>query len=145
MGLSVDSLGAFSFRPKFIHTIQMIYQQSTAWASTGNSQSLVQSLRQSQRISPGTLFDIQHYIYLCASDIILYLSNLEVSISNILQLFNHFSSLSGSELNFREIKDEIKLDIQRWTKLQLSMQARISTVKMNVLPQLNFLSFMTPP
>ncbi len=49
-----------------------------------------------------------------------------------------------AQTNFSEISQKIKRDIQRWDNLKMSMQARISTVKMNILPRVNFLFFMLP-
>lgn len=209
-------LDHFGFGPKFIYAIQTLYSNPTASISTGTYQSLsfplqrgcrqgcplspllfalsleplAQALRQSQVIAPITLLGSQHYISLYADDIILYLSDLENSIPNVLKLFHHFSSMSGYminwdksslmalnntsqhislpnnivftksftylgikimnslsriiQVNFGELSQKIKLDLQRWTNLQISMQARISTIKMNILPRLNFLFFMIP-
>ncbi len=42
--------------------------------------------------------------------------------------------------NFNTILVKVKNDIQRWKNLKVSLKGRISTVKMNLLPQLNFFS-----
>ncbi len=42
--------------------------------------------------------------------------------------------------NFNNILVKVKNDIQRWKNLKVSLQGRISTVKMNLLPRLNFFS-----
>ncbi len=42
--------------------------------------------------------------------------------------------------NFNNILVKVKNDIQRWMNLNVSLQGRISTVKMNLLPRLNFFS-----
>ncbi len=42
--------------------------------------------------------------------------------------------------NFNNILVKVKNDIQRWKNLKVSLQGRISTVKMNLLPQLIFFS-----
>ncbi len=40
--------------------------------------------------------------------------------------------------NFNNILIQVKTDIQRWKNLKVSLQGRISTVKMNLLPRFNF-------
>ncbi len=42
--------------------------------------------------------------------------------------------------NFNNILVKVKNDIQRWKNLKVSLQGRISTVKMNLLPSINFFS-----
>ncbi len=42
--------------------------------------------------------------------------------------------------NFNNILVKVKNDIQRWKNLKVSLQGRISTVKMNLLPRLIFFS-----
>ncbi len=42
--------------------------------------------------------------------------------------------------NLNNILVKVKNDIQRWKNLKVSLQGRISTVKMNLLPRLNFFS-----
>ncbi len=46
--------------------------------------------------------------------------------------------------NFNNILVKVKNDIQRWKNLKVSLQGRISTVKMNLLPRFNFFSSMLP-
>lgn len=46
--------------------------------------------------------------------------------------------------NFLGAKTKITDDLKRWESLYVSLQGRISTVKMNVLPWINFLFFMIP-
>ncbi len=46
--------------------------------------------------------------------------------------------------NFNNILVKVKNDIQRWKNLKVSLQGRISTVKMNLLPQVNFFFSMLP-
>jgi len=53
-----------------------------------------------------------------------------------------FSSLYKN--NFVELTEKIKLDLQRWSALPLSLVGRIETIKMNVLPRFLFL-FQTLP
>ncbi len=51
--------------------------------------------------------------------------------------------------NFNNILVTVKNDIQRWKNLKVLSPRRISTVKMNLLPRLNFFSlcyhFLSPP
>ena len=46
--------------------------------------------------------------------------------------------------NFNNMLVKIKSDTQRWNNLKVSLQGKISTVKMNLLPRLNFLFSMLP-
>lgn len=46
--------------------------------------------------------------------------------------------------NYITMLHKIRSDMQRWKNLKTSLQGRISSVKMNVLPRLNFLFFMLP-
>uniref|UniRef100_A0A9J7X4D6 Reverse transcriptase domain-containing protein n=1 Tax=Cyprinus carpio carpio TaxID=630221 RepID=A0A9J7X4D6_CYPCA len=46
--------------------------------------------------------------------------------------------------HFNNILVKIKSDIQRWNNLKVSFQGKISTIKMNLLPRLNFLFSMLP-
>lgn len=46
--------------------------------------------------------------------------------------------------NFNTVLNKIKSDIYRWRNLKTSLQGRINTIKINVLPRLNFLFFMLP-
>ena len=48
------------------------------------------------------------------------------------------------KLNFTPLLYNIKEDLDRWNKLPLSLIGRISTVKMNILPKINYLLSMTP-
>ncbi len=46
--------------------------------------------------------------------------------------------------NFNNILVKVKNDIQRWKNLKVSLQGRISTVKMNLLPQFIYFFSMLP-
>uniref|UniRef100_A0A3B1KHZ5 Reverse transcriptase domain-containing protein n=1 Tax=Astyanax mexicanus TaxID=7994 RepID=A0A3B1KHZ5_ASTMX len=46
--------------------------------------------------------------------------------------------------NYIGMLGKIKRDLERWNGLKVSLQGRIATIKMNVLPRLNFLFFMLP-
>ncbi len=209
-------LERLGFGPKFLNTIRLLYKGPFASVTTGFCQSqpfplqrgcrqgcplspilfalslepLAQALRQSQTITPISINNSHHHISLYADDIMLYLSNLNTSLPEVLHLFNSFSTMSGykinwnksflmalngitksaslpsglvfansctylgiqiadslpriAQTNFSEISQKIKRDIQRWDNLKMSMQARISTVKMNILPRVNFVFFMLP-
>ncbi len=45
--------------------------------------------------------------------------------------------------NFNNILVKVKNDIQRWKNLKVSLQGRISTVKMNLLPRFIFFLYAT--
>ena len=46
--------------------------------------------------------------------------------------------------NFLSLKRKLTDDLKRWSTLYFSLQGRVTTVKMNVLPRINFLFFMIP-
>uniref|UniRef100_A0A3Q1FS38 exodeoxyribonuclease III n=1 Tax=Acanthochromis polyacanthus TaxID=80966 RepID=A0A3Q1FS38_9TELE len=46
--------------------------------------------------------------------------------------------------NYSELTQKITADLQRWSSLRISKQARVTILKMNVLPRFNFLFFMLP-
>uniref|UniRef100_A0A3B1ICK8 Reverse transcriptase domain-containing protein n=1 Tax=Astyanax mexicanus TaxID=7994 RepID=A0A3B1ICK8_ASTMX len=46
--------------------------------------------------------------------------------------------------NFSKILKQIKIDTLNWAHLPTSLHARIAVVKMNILPRLNFFSYMLP-
>lgn len=46
--------------------------------------------------------------------------------------------------NFQSIYNQIEKDLERWSKLPNSLQARISIVKKDILPRVNFYSSMIP-
>ena len=48
------------------------------------------------------------------------------------------------KLNFNPFTKTITDDLQRWTNLPLSLLGRIATIKMTVLPKINYLFSMTP-
>lgn len=47
-------------------------------------------------------------------------------------------------INYDKVFQKLKTDIDRWRTLPASLQSRVSTVKMNILPRVNFLSAMIP-
>lgn len=48
------------------------------------------------------------------------------------------------KINYMSIYSKVEADIQRWMRLPSSPPARISTIKMNILPRINFISSMLP-
>lgn len=46
--------------------------------------------------------------------------------------------------NYYDLTQKITADLQRWSSLKISMQARVTILKMNILPRFNFLFFMLP-
>lgn len=54
------------------------------------------------------------------------------------------STFSIAIQNFKGIYSHIEKDFERWSNLPNSLQARISIVKMDVLPRVNFYSSMIP-
>lgn len=150
---------------------------------------LAQAVRQTLSIQPIICVNTPHKISLYADDILLFVSNISVSVPECLNLFNIFGSLSGYKINwnksalmplneaarqeskslptlvkqftylgitisssfhlisncsYKSLLNKIKEDLDRWSPLCLALHARISTVKMNVLPRVNFLFSMLP-
>uniref|UniRef100_A0A3P9JZ05 Uncharacterized protein n=1 Tax=Oryzias latipes TaxID=8090 RepID=A0A3P9JZ05_ORYLA len=131
-----------------------------------------------------------HIISAFADDILIYLTNIDQSITSLLSLFVEFKQHSGYKINWTKsvlmplneeaqnisisspillsrtmeylgiqittslqniVEDnytktfkEIVNDLNIWTKFPSSLQTRISVIKMNVLPRINFLSMMIP-
>lgn len=56
----------------------------------------------------------------------------------------HPTLLSISTKNFQHVYKCVEEDMERWTKLPISMSARVSIIKMDVLPRINFISSMVP-
>ena len=54
------------------------------------------------------------------------------------------SPMSVAKLNYSTILEKIEEDINRWKHLPSSVPARISVIKMNILPRINFVSSMIP-
>ncbi|KAL2081000.1 hypothetical protein ACEWY4_022853 [Coilia grayii] len=209
-------LERFGFGEKYISMLQTLYSGATASVLTGSVQSpafvlrrgtrqgdpcspllfalslepLAQAIRESKVISPITVGPSRHHISLYADDCLLFFSNIQKSLTNLLALFHEFHKVSGYKINWTKsallplntaakntplppgipictsftylgikifpninriikenyygVKKNIELDLKRWGSLQVSMQGRISTIKMNILPRINFLFFMIP-
>ncbi len=61
---------------------------------------LAHAVRQSESISPINIRNTHHHISLFADDILLFLEKLSHSIPHVLNLFDHFGSLSGFKINW---------------------------------------------
>ncbi len=208
----------FGFGKTFISMVKTLYTNPLAVVLTGNILSkpfplhrgtrqgcplspllfalsvepLAQSIRLDSFISPITIQGTQHKISLYADDILLYFTNIHVSLPQIIKIFTQFNHFSGykinwdksllvplnalaksltlppiphiqwhnteftylglkitnfpniSRTNYDKLKLEIFADMQRWSNLKMSLQGRISIIKMNVLGRLNFLFSMIP-
>ncbi len=56
-----------------------------------------------------------------------------------------FSSLQAAvSNNYNSILKQMEVDLGRWASIPNSFQARASVIKMNILPRVNFCSFMLP-
>ncbi len=105
------------------------------------------------------IHDHNHSISLYADDIILYLDHFDVSVSSIIKEFDNFSSLSGYKINWSKSAlmpiNNVKVNSSIpsfipikesfiYLGITISLQGRISTVKMNLLPRFNFFFSMLP-
>ena len=207
-------LRKFNFGPNFVKMIQVLYSNTSARVVTdgqfsdlfgigrGSRQGcpaspsifnlslepLAQYIRQSQLVAPIKIGSTSHSISMYADDTLIYLSNLQQSLPNVLKIIEHFGTLSGFKINYSKsillllntdpkslhtqspipvaqkavylgieinpciqaiaknnylsIMKKIEDDLERWTALPSSMPARVSTIKMNVLPRINFVSSM---
>ncbi len=153
---------------------------------------LAQAVWQTVSIQPIICVNTSQKNSLYADDILLFVSNISVSVPECLNLFNIFGSLSGYKINWNKsalmplneaarqesnslpplipivkqftylgitispsihlisncnyisLLNKIKEDLDRWSPLCLALHGRISTIKMNVLPRVNFLFSMLP-
>lgn len=209
-------LEKFKFGPKFIKMIQVLYSNpSTRVVIAGqlsdlfnigrgsrqgcpasptifnlSLEPLAQFIRQSKLVTPIQIGSTLHSISMYADDTLIYLSNLQQSLPNVLKIIEHFGTLSGYKINYSKsillllntdlnslniqtcipvaqkavylgveistciqaiaknnyssILKKVEEDLERWAALPSSMPARITTLKMNVLPRINFISSMLP-
>ncbi len=116
-------LQCFGFSEHFISMIKTLYHSPAASVITGNI------------ISPP--FPLQRGMMQgCPLSPLLFCLSLEpLAQANIHKIARD---------NFNNILVKVKNDIQRWKNLKVSLQGRISTVKMNLLPRLHFFFSMLP-
>lgn len=151
---------------------------------------LAQAIRQSDLVSPISVYNTQHQLSLYVDDILVLLENPAQSTSHLLAICEEFGSMSSFKINwsksvllhlndaartsvlptniptvphftylgieiFSSLKQIVKhnyslvldktvRDVGRWADLPLSIQARISIIKMNILPRINFVTSMIP-
>ena len=48
------------------------------------------------------------------------------------------------KMNYQSLSSKVGSDLERWTNLPISFQARASTIRMNILPRVNYFSTMLP-
>ena len=151
---------------------------------------LAQAIRQSDLISPISVYNTQHQLSLYADDVLVFLENSAQSVPHLLTMCEEFGNMSGFKINwyksallhlndsaktsilpanipivqhfkylgievfsslnqiikhnYSSVLNKILRDIDRWIDLPMSIRARISIVKMNILPRINFVSSMVP-
>lgn len=151
---------------------------------------LAQTIRQSDLISPISVYNTQHQLSLYADNVLVFLDNPAQSIPHLLTICEEFGSMSGFKINwsksallhlndtaktsvlpanipivqhfkylgieifsslnqiikhnYSSVLNKILRDMDRWIDLTMSIQARVSIVKMNILPRINFVSSMVP-
>ncbi len=95
------------------------------------------------------IHDHNHSTSLYADDIILYLDHFDVSVSSK-ESFTYLGITIYKNIHkiardyFNNILVKVKNDIQRWKNLKVSLQGRISTVKMNLLSRFIYFFSMLP-
>lgn len=122
-----ETLNAFCFGKVFIDWIRILYAHPTARSAEVSSEfpllhgtrqgdpsspylfdlvveTLATKIRQHPRISPVSIKGQEHHLSLYADDNLLYVSNPKESISSIMEVFNHFGSLSGFQINWEKSK-----------------------------------------
>uniref|UniRef100_A0A3B3HZN0 Reverse transcriptase domain-containing protein n=1 Tax=Oryzias latipes TaxID=8090 RepID=A0A3B3HZN0_ORYLA len=107
---------------------------------------LAQYLRQFPVISPILIGPSSHIISAFADDILIYLTNIDQSITSLLSLFVEFKQHSGYKINTKSpnlIITDHEIGIQITTSLQNIVKDNYTNT-LNVLPRINFLSMMIP-
>uniref|UniRef100_A0A668AZ50 Reverse transcriptase domain-containing protein n=1 Tax=Myripristis murdjan TaxID=586833 RepID=A0A668AZ50_9TELE len=115
------------------------------------------SIRANQQISGIKMYDYDFKINLFADDILLTLSNPEISVKHLFKLINEFGNLSGYKVNWNKSEATplncmtfpVHLDATQivWKKegtLPLSLWGRAEIIKMNVFPRLSFMTASIP-
>lgn len=118
-------LGKFKFGPSFIKMIQVLYSNTSARVVTAGQFSdlftigrgsrqgcpaspsifnlslepLAQYIRQSKLVAPIKMGSTSHSISMYADDTLVYLSDLQQSLPNVLKIIEHFGTLSGYNIN----------------------------------------------
>lgn len=207
------TLKRFGLGDTFISWVRLLYTSPTASVRTNNTYSdyfsLARSTRQGCNLSPLLFaiaieplaialrtsphitgikrFGIEQKTSLYADDLLLYISNLSVSIPAALDIFSQFGKISGYKLNldkselfplnsearnyplhtlpfkvstcgftylgirfpdkfadlfkvnFTPLLTNLQNDFARWSLLNLSLSARVNSVKMNCLPKFSYL------
>ena len=111
-----DVLGRFGLGEEFINWIKLIYHSPEACVLSNGMHSspfplsrllfaltlepLAEAIRNSKEIHAVTLGKTTHKIALYADDILLFLSNPEVSVPATLSIINSFGSISGYKVNY---------------------------------------------
>jgi len=209
-------LEALGFGNTFIGMIKTLYSNPSAQVLTGQTCSslfsvsrssrqgcplspalfvlslepLAKAIRQSDLISPISVYNTQHQLSLYADDVLVFLENPAQSIPHLLNICEEFGNMSGFKINWFKsallhlndtaktsvlpadipivqhfkylgieifsslnqiikhnylfVLNKILRDMDRWIDPPMSIRARISIVKMNILHRINFVSSMVP-
>ncbi len=92
--------GAVCSNPLFIHRGSHQGSPLSPLLFALSLEPLAQAVRQSETISPINTRNTHHHISLFADDILLFLEKPSHSIPHVLNLFDHFGSLSGFKINW---------------------------------------------